>query len=81
VLAHEGHGVTASGEPNVLGDLGHDPDFHELAVVARDQYDPLALGHVDGQGYAHIRKDDSVVKGNQPYKAHGYLFSREGYES
>ena len=67
----EGDGAAATGKADVVRDLGDRPDLGELAVVTRDQQDPLLVSHVDGKRHIHGGEDHRVVQRDEQEGCHG----------
>ena len=69
--AGEGDGAAAAGKADVVGDLGDRPDLGELAVVTRDQQDPLLVANADGKRHIHGGEDHRVVQRDEQEGCHG----------
>ena len=67
----EGDGAAATGKADVVRDLGDRPDLGELAVVTRDQQDPLLVAHADGKRHIHGGEDHRVVQRDEQEGCHG----------
>jgi hypothetical protein len=66
----------AAGKPDALGDAHDRAHGRVLAVVARNEDDPLLVTDVDGQGDVHRREDDRVVEGDEEKRCHGEILGR-----
>jgi len=71
VLAREGDRAAATGQSDLLGDLGDRADLEELVLMTRDEHDLRVLAHVDRQRDPHVREHDGVVEGDEPQTALG----------
>ena len=69
--AGEGDGAAAAGKPDVVGDLGDRADLGELALVARDEQDPLLVANADGKRHIHGGEDHRVVQRDEQERCHG----------
>ena len=66
-----GDGAAAAGEADVVGDLGDRADLRELALVARDEQDPLLVANADGKRHIHGGEDHRVVQRDEQERCHG----------
>ena len=69
--AGELDGAAATGEADVIGDLGDGADLRELALVARDEQDPLLVANADGKRHIHGGEDHRVVQWDEQERCHG----------
>ncbi len=67
----EGDGAAATGKADVVRDLRDRPDLGELAVVTRDQQNPLLVANSDGKRHIHGGEDHRVVQRDEQEGCHG----------
>ena len=65
VQAGQAHGAPAARQANRLADFGDGSDLRVLAFVPRHEEDTLFVPDIDGDGHAHVRKDDHLVQRNK----------------
>jgi hypothetical protein len=73
VQADEIDRCDAAGQANPLGNFGDRADLRVLAVMPRHEQHSVLVAHVGGDGDAHVREDDDVVKWDKQQRTQTFI--------
>jgi hypothetical protein len=73
VQADEIDRCDAGGQANPLGNFGDRADLRVLAVMPWHEQHSVLVAHVGGDGDAHVREDDDVVKWDKQQRTQTFI--------